>query len=60
MYKRELKCKLDSLSIPTSMFCDNFHCNCENHSADLESYSLDIVESIEEVGKKVLPRRFIQ
>jgi hypothetical protein len=54
-YKTKLAEKLSSFTAPDCVNCRNVHCS--DHVESLEKYTMDILESIENVAKDTLPIR---
>ena len=54
-YQAELAEKLDSIAIPACVNCRDVHCTA--HVESLEDYTMEILESIENVARETLPIR---
>ena len=54
-YTSSLHSKIANLKVPDSLSCDNPHCQDHQHSADRDSYVLDVLTSIVETSHQTIP-----
>ena len=54
-YKTELQDKLEKMSLPASLSCEDPHCGDPAHSSDRDSIMLDILCSMVESSHKAIP-----
>ena len=54
-FKDILSNKLNNLNLPNGHSCNDVHCNSSDHFEDIETYTLQIMEAMEEAGLESLP-----
>ena len=47
--------RLSNVNIPDSINCKNVHCSLDNHKEELETYSMAVLESLDEAAWECLP-----
>ena len=52
-YKQQLAAQLLSLPVPECAVCDQVH--CPDHKEDIETYTIEVLEAIENAAKNTLP-----
>ena len=46
--------RLNNIPVPTCLHCKNLH--CKDHTEDIEDYSMDILQAVEDSSKHCLPQ----